>query len=161
MNLWRWARQAPLGAAGALAALRRRRAVVFMQQMKIVQPKNFPPARGYSHGIYVTTTRTLYVGGQIGWDSEGNFESDELVPQFAQALDNVLAVVAAEGGRSDQIAQMTIYVTDIEAYRAAQPELGKVWRERVGQYYPAMALFEVSGLVEPRAVVEILAVAVL
>jgi enamine deaminase RidA (YjgF/YER057c/UK114 family) len=129
--------------------------------MKIVQPKDFPPPRGYSHGIYVTTTRTLYVAGQVGWDRDGTFDSDELVPQFARALDNVLAVVATEGGRADQIAQMTIYVTDIDAYRAAKRDLGRVWRERMGQYYPAMALVEVTALVEERAQVEIQALAVL
>lgn len=129
--------------------------------MKIVNPKGFPAARGYSNGILATGTRTMYVAGQIGWESDGSFASDDLVHQFARALDNVLAVVAAEGGGARQITQMTIYVLDVAAYRDARAELGRIWRERFGQYYPAMTLVEVRALVEPRARVEIQATAVL
>lgn len=129
--------------------------------MKIVNPKGFPPARGYSNGVVAPAGRTLYVAGQIGWDGDGGFSSDDLAHQFARALDNVLAVVAEEGGAATNIAQLTIYVTDVAAYRDARVELGKAWRERFGQYYPAMALVEVRALVEPRARVEIQAVAVL
>jgi enamine deaminase RidA (YjgF/YER057c/UK114 family) len=129
--------------------------------VKIVNPTGFPPARGYSNAILSTETRTMYVSGQIGWEPDGSFASDEIAPQFSRALDNVLAVVAAEGGGPRQIAQMTVYVTDIAAYRDARVELGRIWRERFGQYYPAMALVEVRALVEPRARVEIQAVAVL
>ena len=129
--------------------------------MKIVNPKGFPPARGYSNAILSPATRTMYISGQIGWESDGSFASDELPPQFSRALDNVLAVVAAEGGGPRHIASMTVFVTDMAAYRGARAELGKIWRERFGQYYPAMALVEVKGLVEPRAQVEIQAIAVL
>jgi enamine deaminase RidA (YjgF/YER057c/UK114 family) len=129
--------------------------------VKIVNPKGFPPARGYSNGVVAPAGRTLYVAGQIGWDSDGSFSSDDLAHQFARALDNVLAVVAEEGGAATNIAQLTIFVTDVAAYRDARVALGKAWRERFGQYYPAMALVEVRALVEPRARVEIQAVAVL
>jgi enamine deaminase RidA (YjgF/YER057c/UK114 family) len=129
--------------------------------VKIINPKGFPAARGYSNGILATGTRTVYVAGQIGWDSDGTFASDDLVHQFSRALDNVLAVVAAEGGTPRQIATMTVYVLDVAAYRDARAELGRVWRERFGQYYPAMTLVEVRAFVEPRARVEIQAVAVL
>jgi enamine deaminase RidA (YjgF/YER057c/UK114 family) len=129
--------------------------------VKIINPKGFPPARGYSNGILATGTRTIYVSGQIGWETDGSFASDDLAHQFGRALDNVLAVVAVEGGTPRQIAQMTVYVTDVAAYRGARVELGRIWRERFGQYYPAMALVEVSALVEPRARVEVQAVAVL
>ncbi len=129
--------------------------------MKIIKPKGFPRARGYSNGILSPATRTMYVSGQVGWEMDGTFASNDLADQFGRALDNVLAVVAAEGGGPRHVAQMTIYVTDMAGYRAARPELGRLWRERFGQYYPAMALVEVSALVEPRARVEIQAVAVL
>ncbi|HWM85339.1 MAG TPA: RidA family protein [Kofleriaceae bacterium] len=129
--------------------------------MKIINPKGFPPARGYSNGIVVPSGRTMYVSGQIGWEADGSFASDDLAAQFARALDNVLAVVAAEGGGARQIAQMTVFVTDVAAYRDARAELGKIWRERFGQYYPAMTLVEITRLVEPRARVEIQAVAIL
>ncbi len=129
--------------------------------MKIINPKGFPRARGYANGVMAPPGRTLYVAGQVGWEGDGSFSSDDLAHQFGRALDNVLAVVAAEGGAAANVAQMTIYVTDVAAYRDARVELGRVWRERFGQYYPAMALVEVRALVEPRARVEIQAVAVL
>jgi enamine deaminase RidA (YjgF/YER057c/UK114 family) len=129
--------------------------------VKIVNPKGFPPARGYSNGIAAPAGRTLYVAGQIGWESDGSFASDDIAHQFGRALDNVLAVVAEEGGGARHIAQLTIYVTDVAAYRDARREIGRLWRERFADYYPAMALVEVRALVEPRARVEIQAVAVL
>lgn len=128
--------------------------------MDVVHPAGFPPARGYSNGI-TAHGRTLFVAGQVGWEPDGTFASDELIPQFSRALDNVLAVVRAAGGEPGHIAQMTIYVTDMAAYRAAAGPLGAVWRERMGRHYPAMALVAVSELVDPRARVEIQAIAVL
>ena len=127
--------------------------------MDVVHPVGFPPARGYSNGISAHG-RTLFVAGQVGWEPDGTFASDELIPQFSRALDNVIAVVRAAGGEPGHIAQMTVYVTDMAAYRAAAAELGAVWRERMGRHYPAMALVGVSELVDPRAVIEIQAIAV-
>ena len=130
--------------------------------MKMLHPAGFPPARGYSNGISAHG-RTLYVAGQVGWEADGTFATDELMPQFSRALDNVLAVVRAGGGEAHHIASMTIYLTDMAAYRAAAGGggLAAAWRERMGRHYPAMALVAVSELVEPRARVEIQAVAVL
>jgi len=105
--------------------------------------------------------RPLYVAGQVAWDGEQRIGSDDFAAQFAQALDNVLAVVAAAGGSPQDLAQMTIFVADKEAYAAATPQLGAVWRQRCGRHYPAIALVEVAALLEPRALVEIQAIAVL
>ena len=127
--------------------------------MDVVHPVGFPPARGYSNGISAHG-RTLFVAGQVGWEPDGTFASDELIPQFSRALDNVIAVVRAAGGEPGHIAQMTVYVTDMAAYRAAAAALGAVWRERMGRHYPAMALVGVSELVDPWAVIEIQAIAV-
>lgn len=128
--------------------------------MKVVHPAGFPPARGYSNGISAHG-RVLHVAGQVGWEPDGTFASDEITPQFARALDNVIAVVRAGGGEPRHIASMTIYVTDMAGYRAGSKELAAVWRQRMGRHYPAMALVGVSELVDPRARVEIQAVAVL
>lgn len=128
--------------------------------MKVLHPAGFPPARGYANGISARG-RTVYVAGQVGWEADGSFASGELIPQFSRALDSVIAVVRAGGGEPRHIAQMTVYVTDMAAYRAAAPALGPVWRERMGRHYPAMALVGVGQLVEPQAVVEIQAVAVI
>lgn len=101
----------------------------------------------------------LHVAGQIGWNTSGAIVSDDLIEQFGQALDNVLAVVRAAGGEPTDVADMTVYVTDLDAYRGAAGELGEVWRARFGKHYPAMALLGVSGLVHPGARVEIQATA--
>lgn len=130
-------------------------------RITFVQPEHFARPRGYANGAVTTGGRTLYVGGQIGWQADQTFATDDFVEQFAQALDNVLAVVEAAGGRATDIADMTIYVTDLDAYRQSGRALGAVWRERLGRHYPAMALVGVAGLVHPRAQVEIQVVACL
>jgi enamine deaminase RidA (YjgF/YER057c/UK114 family) len=116
--------------------------------------------KGYSNGR-IGRGRVLHVAGQVGWNAEEKFEAKTLVAQFAKALDNVLGVVAAAGGRVTDIAEMTIYVTDMDAYRAGRKELGPVWRERLGTHFPAMALVEVKSLLERDAIVEIQAIAYL
>jgi enamine deaminase RidA (YjgF/YER057c/UK114 family) len=121
---------------------------------RFVEVPGWPEPKGYANGV-VTGKRTLYVAGQVGWDSAHQFTGDGLVEQFAQALDNVLSVVRAAGGGPESVVKMTIYVTDLPAYRAAQRALGPVWRERFGRHFPAMALVGVTGLVEERALVEI------
>ncbi|MGK4006408.1 RidA family protein [Sorangium sp. So ce1036] len=129
--------------------------------IEIVQPAGWPAPRGYANGV-VTRGRTLHVAGQIGWDpSSGRLRGGGLVEQFAQALDNVLAVVAAAGGGPGDVARMTVYVTDLDAYRSSRRAIGAAWRARLGAHFPAMALVGVAGLVEPGALVEIEAVAAL
>lgn len=124
---------------------------------RVIQPKEFPKPKGYSNGIVISGA-TLYIAGQVGWDREGNFPAS-FAEQFAQALDNVLAVVTEAGARAEDVVKMTVYVTDVDLYRAAVAELGPIWRARFERHYPAMALVGVSALVEPKALVEIEAVA--
>jgi enamine deaminase RidA (YjgF/YER057c/UK114 family) len=128
--------------------------------LTFVEVPGWPTPRGYANGV-VATGRALHVAGQIGWQPDGTFTTDDLLEQFAIALDNVLSVVSAAGGTPDAIAEMTIYVTEIETYRARMRELGPIWRQRLGKHFPAMALVAVPALVEPRAKVEIQAVAYL
>ena len=116
-----------------------------------------PAPRGFAHGR-TGRGRAVYVAGQIGCDEHGVCSSG-FVPQFAKALDNVLAVVRAAGGTAEDLATMTVYVTDIAAYRGALRELVAAWRTRLGKHFPAMALVAVAALVEPAAVVEIQATA--
>jgi len=123
-----------------------------------VSVPGWPVPRGYANGR-TGQGRAVHVAGQIGWDERGAFAASELAPQFAQALDNVIAVVRAAGGVPEDIATMTVFVTDIAAYRAAPKELGAAWRARLGKHFPAVALVAVSHLVEPDAVVEIQATA--
>ena len=118
-----------------------------------------PVPRGYADGR-IGRGPALHIAGQVGWRG-GVFEAKDLVGQFAQALDNVLAVLTAAHAHVEDVAEMTIYVTDIAAYRAARRELGPIWRARMGTHFPAMALVAVSALVEPDALVEIQAIAYL
>jgi enamine deaminase RidA (YjgF/YER057c/UK114 family) len=131
-----------------------------MPRIEFVQPAHFAPPRGYANGV-VARGRTLYVAGQVGWEPDGTFASDDLAHQFGRALDHVLDVVRAAGGAPTDLVKMTIYVTDLDGYRRSLPAVGAAWRERLGKHYPAMALVGVAGLVEPRARVEIEAVAAL
>lgn len=120
----------------------------------------WPAAKGYANGR-IGRGPVLHVAGQVGWEPDGTFKEKGLVGQFKKALENVITVVSAAHGHVHDIAEMTIYVTDIVAYRAARKELGPIWRERMGSFFPAMALVAVSALVEPEALVEIQAVAYL
>ena len=127
---------------------------------QVIHPAGWAPTKGYSAGM-IAEGRQLFIAGQIAWDNDQVFHSDDLIEQFALALDNVLAVLKAAGGEVQQLTEMTVFVTDLEAYRQRYRELGPIWRERLGRHYPAMALIGVSGLVEERALVEIQARAVL
>jgi enamine deaminase RidA (YjgF/YER057c/UK114 family) len=126
--------------------------------IQLVQPAHFAPPRGYANGV-VCSGRTLHVGGQIGWQADQSFATDDFVEQFAKTLDNVLDVVKAAGGAAKDLVSMTVFVTDLDAYRSNLRALGAIWRQRLGTHYPAMALVGVAGLVHPRAKVEIQAVA--
>jgi enamine deaminase RidA (YjgF/YER057c/UK114 family) len=105
--------------------------------------------------------RLLAIGGQVGARPPSMQLERGLVPQLAQALDNVVAIVRAAGGRPGDVVSMTIFVTDLAQYTAAMAEIREVWRRRFRDHYPAMALVEVKGLIEPGAVVEVQALAVL
>ena len=134
-----------------------------MTELSIVHPAAWPKARGYVNGMLTAGEgeRVLFVAGQIGWEPDCTFTTDDLGEQFVKALDNVLAVVEAAGGAPSSIARMTIYVTDLQAYRERTQMIGLAWRKRLGKHYPAMALIGVAGLLEPRAKVEIEATCVL
>jgi enamine deaminase RidA (YjgF/YER057c/UK114 family) len=128
-----------------------------MSSREVIVPGLLPP-RGYAHGRTGHGT-AVHVAGQVGCDEHGVLHPGGFAPQFAKALDNVLAVVRAAGGTPEDIATMTVYVTDVAAYRDALRELGGVWRARLGKHFPAMALVAVTALVEPTAVLEIQATA--
>ena len=125
-----------------------------------INPPKWPSPRGYSHAMAGTGT-FVFVGGQIATDNACRVTSVGLVPQARQALRNVQTVLAEAGGAPEHIAQMTWYVLDVDLYRARLHELGVVYREIMGSHYPAMVLVEVTGLVDPAAVVEIAVTAIL
>lgn len=128
--------------------------------MKILQPPGWAQPRGYANGIAARGT-LVFIGGQVGWNAAQQFDSDDFVAQAAQALRNVVAVLAEAGGRPEHIARMTWYVRDRREYLASYRALGAVYRDIIGRHYPAMSAVEVSALMEDRARVEIEATAVI
>jgi len=126
---------------------------------RAILPEGWPVPRGYANGM-VAEGRVLVTGGLVGWDANGLFAKDFL-PQLRQTLLNIKAVVEAGGGRVEDIVRLTWYVTDIEAYRASLKEMGPVYREALGRHFPAMAVVQVVSLVEPEAMIEIEATAVI
>jgi len=126
-----------------------------------IEPEGWEPPSGYSNGMLVPAgARLLFVAGQIAWDADQVIVGKgDFAAQFRQALANVLAVVAAAGGAPAHLASLTVFVRDRQAYLASTRALGAIWRELVGRHYPAMALVEVSRLVEKDALVEIQAIA--
>jgi len=128
----------------------------------VVNPESLGPPRGFNHGLLGPSGgRVLFVAGQTARDGSGTLVAAEFVGQFGAALDHILLVVRAAGGDAHDIGRFTIYVTDIAAYRSNSKALGEAYRQRMGRHYPAMALVEVRSLVDPEALVEIEATAVL
>ena len=127
--------------------------------MKVLQPPGWPRPKGYSNGLS-EEGRLVVTAGVVGWDESETFVSDALPGQFAQALRNILVILSEGGAGPEHIVRMTCYVTDMDAYRASLGEIGAAWKAIIGRHYPAMALVAVTALVEPEALVEIEATAV-
>ncbi len=128
--------------------------------MRVLHPEGWPRPRGYSNGI-AAEGRLVFVAGQIGWDESQVFRSDDLVEQVRQALKNTLTVLAEAGVGPEQVVRMTWYIIDKRDYLDRSKEIGAVYRALMGRHYPAMAMVEVSALMEDRAMVEIETTAVL
>ena len=126
-----------------------------------INPESLGAPRGYANGILTDAGKLLFVAGQIGWTSQQQIVSSDFVEQFDQALANVVAVVTEAGGTADQIARLTIYVTNKNEYRERTREIGERYRRHMGRHFPAMVLVEVKSLLEDSAKVEIEATAVL
>lgn len=129
-----------------------------LPQSRAILPEGWPQPRGYANGM-VAEGRVLVTGGLVGWDAQGVF-AKSFVGQLRQTFLNIKAVVEAGGGRVEDIVRLTWYVTDIVAYRASLKEMGPIYREVFGRHFPAMAVVAVTALVEPEALLEIEATAV-
>ena len=126
----------------------------------ILHPSGWKPAIGYANGV-AASGRTIFLGGQVGWNAEQKFDSDDFVAQVRQALANVAAVLAEAGAAPEHIVRLTWYVTDKREYLARRKEIGEAYRSVLGRNFPAMTLVEVASLLEDDAKVEIEATAVL
>ena len=128
--------------------------------MDVLLPEGWAPPIGYANGIAAPAGRIVFIAGQVGWDARQEFHSEEIAPQFEQALKNVLAVLAEAGGRPEHICRMTAYCCDKPAYLAARARLGKIWRALMGKHYPAMSMIFVSDLLDSPGKIELEATAV-
>ncbi len=125
-----------------------------------LQPEGWKPAKGYANGI-LAEGRMVFTGGQIGWNGNQEFETDDFAGQAAQTLQNIVDILAEAGAGPEHLVRLTWYVTDKQEYLACQRELGEAYKRVIGRHFPAMALVQVVALVEDRAKVEIEATAVL
>jgi enamine deaminase RidA (YjgF/YER057c/UK114 family) len=128
--------------------------------IKHLQPPGWLPPKGYANGIAARGTQ-IFVGGQIGWNSQQQFETDDFVAQTGQALRNIVEVLREAGAGPEHMVRMTWYITDRDEYNSRLRELGPVYREAVGRNFPAMTCVQVARLVEARAKVEIEVTAVI
>jgi enamine deaminase RidA (YjgF/YER057c/UK114 family) len=122
--------------------------------VKQLQPPGWPRPKGYSNGISAKG-RMIFTAGVVGWDENENFAEYTLAGQFAQVLRNTLAILAEDGAGPEHIVRMTCYVISREDYLRSLEQIGAAWKAIIGPHYPAMALVEVSGLVESAAEIEI------
>ena len=120
---------------------------------RILQPPGWPRPKGYANGISARG-RMIFTAGVIGWDENESVRSHVLSDQFAQTLDNILAILAVDGAGPEHIVRMTIYVTNKAEYSGQRDDIAPVWKARMGSHYPAIALVEVKGLLNPAAKVE-------
>ncbi len=127
---------------------------------KHLQPEGWAPAKGYANGIAARGTQ-IYIGGQIGWNAQQQFETDDFIAQVHQALRNIAAVLREAGAGPEHMVRMTWYVIDRVEYNARLKELGGVYREVMGKIFPAMSCVQVAALMEARAKVEIEVTAVI
>jgi enamine deaminase RidA (YjgF/YER057c/UK114 family) len=128
--------------------------------MRVLLPRSWKSPAGYANGIE-SSGRIVFVAGQVGWDEQQVFQSEELAPQFEQALKNVIAVLAEAGARPEHVCRMTAYCCDKPAYLAARQELGAIWRRHMGRHYPAMSMIFVSDLLDSPGKIELEATAVI
>ena len=130
-----------------------------MTMHRTLQPDGWLPAKGYANGV-VATGRQIYLAGQIGWNAQQQFESDDFVVQFETALRNIAALLQEAGAGPEHLVRMTWFITDKAAYVARLREIGQAYRAVMGRNYPPMSVVEVKALIEDRAKVEIEATAV-
>jgi enamine deaminase RidA (YjgF/YER057c/UK114 family) len=128
--------------------------------MQVLQPPGWARPKGFSNGI-AAQGKLVFVAGQIGWTGQGEWKERSFAGQFRQALQNILEVLAQAKGKPEHVVRLTWYVLDKKEYLSSLKEVGAAYRELMGKHYPAMAVVQVSGLVEDEARLEIEAMAVL
>jgi enamine deaminase RidA (YjgF/YER057c/UK114 family) len=128
---------------------------------RLVNPPDLPKPSGFSHAVVPADGRTVYLAGQTGHQVDGTLAGESLVEQFDQALANVVAALRGAGAEPEHLVRVHIYVTDAADYRERARSLGEAWRRHLGRHFPAVALFQVAGLFDPDARVELVGTAVI
>ncbi|HEY1472887.1 MAG TPA: RidA family protein [Pseudolabrys sp.] len=123
--------------------------------LQILHPPGWLPPIGYANGISVPAGRIVFVAGTVGWDANQKFQSEELVPQFEQALKNIIAILAEAGAKPAHICRMTAFCIDKPAYLAGRRELGRIWKALIGNHFPAMSMIFVADLLDFPAKIEL------
>jgi enamine deaminase RidA (YjgF/YER057c/UK114 family) len=126
-----------------------------------VNPSTLAPPTGFSHAVVAAPGRTVYLGGQAGHDADGHLQGQTLVEQFDAACAGVAEALRAAGGQPEHLVSLQVFVTDADSYRANLGPIGEAYRRHFGKRYPAMGLFEVTALFDPKAMVELMGVAVI
>jgi enamine deaminase RidA (YjgF/YER057c/UK114 family) len=129
--------------------------------MSVLLPQDWAPPIGYANGIVVPAGRLVFIAGQVGWDEQQQFHSKDLIPQFEQALKNILVILAQAGGAPTNICRITAYCIDRPAYLTSRAELGAIWKKLMGTHYPAMSMIFVADLLDHPAKIELEATAVI
>ena len=128
--------------------------------MEFLQPDDWAPAKGYANGV-MAEGKMIFLGGQIGWNAQQEFASDEFIDQFRQTLENIKTLLKEAGAGPEHLVRLTWFITDRDAYLGSQKEIGAVYREVIGRHYPPMSVVQVVKLVEGQAKIEIEATAVI
>ena len=128
---------------------------------QILHPPGWLPPIGYANGISVPAGRIVFVAGTVGWDANQKFQSEELVPQFEQALKIIIAILAEAGAKPAHICRMTAFCIDKPGYLAGSRELGRIWKSLIGNHFPAMSMIFVADLLDAPAKIELEATAVI
>lgn len=127
---------------------------------RVVNPDTLAPPRGFAHAVVAAPGKTIYLGGQVAHDASGRITAATMSGQFADAAANVVRALSAAGGRPEHLVSLSVFVTDVEAYTKALTPIGASYRKHFGRHYPAMAVFEVTRLFDPHAMVELVGIAV-
>lgn len=128
--------------------------------MKIIQPSGWPKPKGYANGM-LARGQMLFIAGQVGWNENEEMVSERFHEQVRQVLHNISAILNEAGALPEHLVRMTWFVTHKSEYEASLKDIGKAYREVIGNHYPAMTLVEVKSLLEKGAKVEIEATAVI
>ncbi len=122
--------------------------------MEFLNPPGWPRPRGYANGI-IADGRMIFLAGQVGWTSDGEFETDDFAGQVDQALRNIIQLLQEAGSTPDKIVRMTCFITDKQEYQDRLQDIGRAYRKHIGRHFPVMSVVEVSALMEDAAKVEI------